>query len=51
MLETKMKDLPEESEMFKERLATLETKDETTDPFVPARETKMGEDYLVRVEL
>lgn len=46
-----MKDLPEEKEMFKERLEALVTKDESATDFEPARETKMGDDVLVHVQL
>jgi hypothetical protein len=46
------KDLPEEEKMWKEKLALEETKDESEDPFVPAKESKMDADNaLVHVEL
>jgi hypothetical protein len=48
-----VKDLPEESNMFKERLEFEETKDESDDPFDPAKiaEPTKPEDVLIHVEL
>jgi hypothetical protein len=48
-----MKDLPEEEKMWKEKQASEETKDESDDPFIPARlaEPTKEEDILVRIIL
>lgn len=40
-------DLPEEQKMWEERKALVETKDETTDPFIPAKEARMDKDSAV----
>jgi hypothetical protein len=47
-----MTDIPEELNMWKEKQASEETKDETQDPFIPARESKMDAgNALVHIEL
>lgn len=44
--------IPELDSMWKEKVEVEETKDETEDPFVPAKEDKMNpENALVYVEL
>jgi uncharacterized membrane protein len=47
-----MSDLPEEQNMFKERLEVEETEDQTKDPFIPARECKFDPaNAVVHIEL
>jgi hypothetical protein len=46
-------ELPEEQNMWKEKVESDETEDQTRDPFVPAKlaEPSSPEDVLVRIEL
>ncbi len=46
-------ELPEEQNMWEEKVEVEETEDQTRDPFVPAKlaEPSKPEDVLVRIEL
>ena len=46
-------ELPEEQNMWKEKVEVEETEDQTRDPFIPAKlaEPSKPEDVLVRIEL
>jgi len=47
-----VKDLPEEQNMWKEKVESEETEDQTRDLFIPAKETEMNpEEALVHIEL
>ena len=46
-----MKDLPEESNMFKEKLEFEETEDQSADPFIPAKLATHEPDEKVLVKI
>ena len=48
-----VKDLPEEQNMWKEKVEVEQTEDQTDDPFIPAKlaEPTRPEDILIHIEL
>lgn len=46
-----MTDIPELDNMWKEKLELEKTDDQSDDPFIPAKETKMGENVLIHIDL